>query len=208
MGVDGHVLGIDLSPAMVELTAEELRRDGLVNAEVRVGDAEHLDLSDGSFDVVTCGFAVFHFPAPVVAMAESRRVLRGGGRFAASTFADRTLDYPWLREVAEQVGLMGEMQHRFGTRPMLGAGELSQILADAGFDRVVMTTSERRFVFADVEAYMRWVRTQGFGVFVNRLDERDLQRFREGCAERLNDHRAADGYELLKRVDLTVAHRD
>jgi hypothetical protein len=36
---------------------------------------------------------------------------------------------------------------------------------------------------------------------------RGLRRFEQECARRLQDHRAADGYELIKRVDLTAARR-
>jgi O-methyltransferase/aklanonic acid methyltransferase len=81
VGADGFVLGVDFAPAMVEMMAEELRSNGARNAEVRLGDAEHLDLPDGSFDVVTCGFSVFFFPAPEVALTGCRRVLKPGGRF-------------------------------------------------------------------------------------------------------------------------------
>jgi ubiquinone/menaquinone biosynthesis C-methylase UbiE len=207
VGSSGYVLGLDLSPAMVELTAEDLRRDDVANAEVRVGDAEHLDLDDESFDVVTCGFGVFFFPQPAAAL-ETRRVLRLGGRFAASTFTDTLLDYPWLPEVIEEMGLLGAMRARAGrTEPMLKADGFSQILSSVGFERVTITTSEHRFVFADVDAYLVWVRSHAFGALINRLSERELQEFREKCAQRLQDHRAADGYEFIKRVDFIVAQR-
>ncbi len=206
VGVGGHVVGLDLSPRMVELTADELRRDEVANAEVRVGDAEHLDFADESFDVLTCGFGVFFFPQPAASI-EARRVLRAGGRFAASTFTDTLLDYPWLPEVIEEIGLPNEMRTRSGqTAPLLKADGLSQILSDVGFERVAITSSEHRFVFPDVDGYLLWVRSHAFGALLSRLSERDLRRFRDGCERRLRDHEAADGYELVKRVHLTVAH--
>jgi hypothetical protein len=105
------------------------------------------------------------------------------------------------------MGWRDELRRRFPTRSMLGADELSQILSDAGFDEVATSTRERRFVFADIDAYLRWMRTQAFGVLVNRLDEPGLRQLREICEKRLTNHQRADGYELIKRVDLTVAHR-
>jgi O-methyltransferase/aklanonic acid methyltransferase len=207
VGPRGYVLGVDLSPAMVELATEELRRDDIANAEVRVGDAEHLDVADRSFDAVTCGFGVFFFPQPA-ASAEARRVLRAGGRFAASTFNDERLDYPWLPEVINDLGVLGDMRTRSGsTAPMLRADGLASLLEEVGFDRVTVTTSEHRFVFVDVDAYLLWVHSQAYGVLLASLDEEGQQRFREMCAERLQAHQAADGYELIKRVDFTVAYR-
>jgi ubiquinone/menaquinone biosynthesis C-methylase UbiE len=207
VGAAGHVLGLDLSPTMVELTADELRRDNVANAEVRVGDAEHLDLADESFDVVTCGFGVFLFPSPSVALAESRRVLRVGGRYAASTFTDGLNDYPWLPEVVGAFGLLEKMRDRSAqTGPLLRSDGLSQLLTDAGFAPAETMASERRFVFGDVDAYLVWVRSHAFGPLLSGLSEREFRRFREMCTQRLQDHRVADGYEFIKRVDITVAH--
>jgi ubiquinone/menaquinone biosynthesis C-methylase UbiE len=153
VGVRGHVLGIDLSPTMVELATEGLRRDNISNAEFRVGDAEHLELANESFDVVMCGFGVFLFPKPEVAVMESRRVLHPGGRFVASTFGDGVLDYPWLVEVVEEIAVGSEMESQLRgaaaamRRPLLNAEGMSQILSEARFEGVAITTSERRFVF-------------------------------------------------------------
>jgi ubiquinone/menaquinone biosynthesis C-methylase UbiE len=206
VGTAGHVLGLDLSPAMVELTADALRRENIVNAEVKVGDAEHLDLSDESFDVLTCGFGVFFFPQPAASL-EARRVLRVGGRFAASTFNDTLLDYPWLPEVLGEFGLLDELRARSGqTGPLLKADGLSQILSDVGFERLTTTTSEHRFVFADVDAYLLWVRSHAFGALLKLLSESEMHLFREKCETRLGVHTVAGGYEFIKRVDITVAH--
>jgi trans-aconitate methyltransferase len=73
--------------------------------------------------------------------------------------------------------------------------------------RRTVTTSEHRFVFVDVDAYLRWVRSQAYGVLLASLNEESQQQFREMCAQRLQAHRASDGYELIKRVDFTVAYR-
>jgi SAM-dependent methyltransferase len=207
VGENGFVLGIDLAPAMVELTKRDLERQGVGNAEVRVGDVEHLDLDDESFDIVTCGFGVFFFPALGVALAECRRVLRAGGRFAASTFADGMLDYPWLPEIFEQMGLMDTLRNQRGGDPLLRSPALEQSLISVGFDQVATTTTKRRFVFADLDAYLLWVRSHGLGRIVNELSDADLRDFQHECRQRLQQHQAADGYGLFKVVDVTTARR-
>ena len=201
VGPSGFVLGMDLSPAMIELTAEELRRDGISNARVSVGDAEQLDLDPASFDAVTCGFAVFMFPSLDQALGECRRVLRSRGRFAASTFADGMLDYPWLPELLSDFGLMEPM------KPMLGAVALTDVLSAAGFESVRSTRSERRFLFADLDAYLSWVHAHAFGALLRQLEQANMERFEDQCATRLAEHQVPEGYELIKKVDLTVAHR-
>jgi ubiquinone/menaquinone biosynthesis C-methylase UbiE len=201
VGASGFVLGVDLSPAMIELTDKELVRDGIANARVEVGDAEHLNLDGESFDAVTCGFAVFMFPALAQALSECRRVLKDGGRFAASTFADGMLDYPWLPELLSDFGLMAPM------KPMLGADALTEALLATGFDRVQSTRSERRFVFTDLDSYLSWVDAHAFGAFVRRLDPADVTRFRDQCDAHLAEDEGPEGYVLVKKVDLTIAHQ-
>jgi SAM-dependent methyltransferase len=71
------VLATDLTPEMVEV----LRGHGL---DARVMDGESLDLPDGSFDRVLCGFGLFFFPDPQRGVDEMRRVLKPGGRVALS----------------------------------------------------------------------------------------------------------------------------
>jgi hypothetical protein len=134
-------------------------------------------------------------------------VLRAGGRFAASTFADGMLDYDWLPAVIAQMGLTEALRSRRGSGPLLSAPELAQALSAAGFRDVTTTTSRRRFVFPDLDAYLLWVRSHAFGAIVAQLSARDRRRFEQECARRLQGHQTVDGYELIKSVDLTTARR-
>jgi len=72
--------GIDLTERAVEHTRRRLAAFGL-NSRLAVGDAEHLDFSDESFDRVYSWGVLHHSPDTPQAIAEVWRVLkRGGGR--------------------------------------------------------------------------------------------------------------------------------
>jgi SAM-dependent methyltransferase len=53
---------------------------GITNIGFRRGDVERLPFADGSFDVVTTRYSAHHWPHPVNALREFRRVLRPSGR--------------------------------------------------------------------------------------------------------------------------------
>jgi ubiquinone/menaquinone biosynthesis C-methylase UbiE len=75
---DVTLTGIELSPEMLAIgrrRAEQLGR----RVELRVGDAQALDLADESYDTVVCTLGLCTIPDPRRAVAEARRVLRPGG---------------------------------------------------------------------------------------------------------------------------------
>jgi SAM-dependent methyltransferase len=82
LGGSGKVLGVDLARGMLQVAEERGRKLGLTPHIVRfqLGDAEGLDLPDGSVDLVTSLFVLHHLPSPQKALAEMARVLRPGGR--------------------------------------------------------------------------------------------------------------------------------
>ncbi|HEU4778952.1 MAG TPA: methyltransferase domain-containing protein [Steroidobacteraceae bacterium] len=75
-------VGLDFSPSMI---AEARRRHPSLSFQE--GDAEALPFTDQSFDAVIINFGIHHFPFPVRALGEARRVLRPGGRVAFTTWA-------------------------------------------------------------------------------------------------------------------------
>jgi ubiquinone/menaquinone biosynthesis C-methylase UbiE len=75
-----RVIGIDISPELVELGQQRLALHGFGEAaELRVGSAHELPLEDESVDVVF-GMAILHHLDLQLASAEVFRVLKKGGR--------------------------------------------------------------------------------------------------------------------------------
>jgi ubiquinone/menaquinone biosynthesis C-methylase UbiE len=74
-----RLTGVDFSAAMLELARRQADQLGR-KADLRLGDAQALDLPDASFDTVVCTLSLCAIPDERRAIAEMRRVLRPGGR--------------------------------------------------------------------------------------------------------------------------------
>src|SRR5262245_62150042 len=60
----GSLLGVDLTPAMIEKGRQEADREGLGNVTFALGDTTALELEDASFDGAVTRFSLHHIPAP------------------------------------------------------------------------------------------------------------------------------------------------
>ena len=87
VGPGGMVLATDISASMLALTQEAARAADLSNVQTRVMDAQRLELEHGSFDAAMARFSLQFVPDVPRALAEVRRVLKPGGRFAAVVFS-------------------------------------------------------------------------------------------------------------------------
>ena len=72
-------VGIDLTPAHVQIATERLRRERLGNVALTLGDYHQLPYADASFDQVFCIESMCHAIDLPRALAEAARVLRPGG---------------------------------------------------------------------------------------------------------------------------------
>jgi len=76
------MVGLDLTPALLEQARDSATRAGLANLAFALGDAAAIPLSDSSLDLASCGYSLHHFSDPAGAVTELVRVVRAGGRVA------------------------------------------------------------------------------------------------------------------------------
>lgn len=86
VGSGGRVIGLDMTPEMVERARCHASLAGATNVEVREGVMEDLPVPDASVDVVVSNGVLGLSPRQSRALAEMTRVLRPGGRVAIADF--------------------------------------------------------------------------------------------------------------------------
>ena len=80
VGAEGRVIGVDMTPAMLNKARRNAEMLGLSNVELREGFLEELPVADATADVVISNGVINLCPDKATVLAEAFRVLKPGGR--------------------------------------------------------------------------------------------------------------------------------
>jgi len=127
-GKNGKVIGVDMTPEMIEKARNNLREFGVENVEFRLGEIENLPVADSQIDVIISNCVINLSPEKRKVYSEAYRVLKPGGRLAVA-------DVVITADLPEQ--LQSDIFHH--TACLAGGSHTKEIegyLIDLGFDQI------------------------------------------------------------------------
>jgi SAM-dependent methyltransferase len=158
IGPRGRLITTDLSPAMLAAARRRGSALGVTNADYRVVDAERIELETDCVDGVLCRFGYMLMGDVAAALAETRRVLRPGGRLALAVWGppERNPHFSVVGIILTRRGHIPppEPPPAPGAFSMASPERMTALLRDAGFGSITVEEVPVRFAFRDADAYL------------------------------------------------------
>ncbi len=144
VGPQGRVIGIDMTPEMLEAARANAARSGVDHVEFREGRLEDLPVDDATVDAVTSNCVINLVPDKSAVFAEIARVLRPGGRLVVSDIVlDGELPAVVRDNVIAYVGCVAGAERRqtyFGMLANAGLADV-EILKDVDYLEMIEKAS-------------------------------------------------------------------
>jgi SAM-dependent methyltransferase len=198
IGAEGKLISTDFVPSMVEAAKRVGAGLGLDNVEYRVLDAEKMDLDDNSVDGGVCRFGYMLMADPAAALAETRRVLRDGGRlvFAVWTGPDENL---WAfipgKVLVERGHLPPPEPGMPGIFAMADPERIRELVTGAGFGEPEIEHVEIAWPYGDAEDHWQFtLKLAGpLADKIGSLEEEEREAVRLEVRSRIESAMADDG---------------
>jgi SAM-dependent methyltransferase len=138
IGDKGRVIGIDISPRMLEQARIKADKLGFKNIELQLADAEALDYPINKFDHILCANTFPWLEDKAATLHLWYQFLKPGGRISIHTPADTAyIGAVVLRQVLAQHGISLEASNRLGS-----IEQCRNLFANAGFEAIEIETEQ------------------------------------------------------------------
>jgi ubiquinone/menaquinone biosynthesis C-methylase UbiE len=171
----GKVIITDLADDMLVIARENAAKAGIKNVEFKACDVSELPFEDNTFDAISCRMGFMFFPDMLLAAKEMMRVLKPGGKIAASVWSGPEKNF-WF------AGTMGALKKYVDIpTPPAGApgmfrcakeGLIAGLFKQAGLKNISQTEIDGKLKCHTTDTYWSFV-SEVVGPLVTALSQAD-----------------------------------
>lgn len=177
VGSEGHVIGIDMSPGMLQQARLKVEAASLQNIELIEADANYINFSDNRFDAIFCCEAIFFLTDIPASLHSWYRFLKPEGFVAFTCPSETAYMAPVYRSICARVlGISVPQIHE----PLGTPARCHNLLQQAGFRdiEIKIEPSGRYRQLRDDGASWKWINLNFKGnALVSNLSQSQLDQF-------------------------------
>jgi SAM-dependent methyltransferase len=172
----GKVYITDIAENMVAIARENATRRGIKNVETITAEVSDLPFADNTFDVISCRFGFMFFPDMELAATEMVRVLKPGGRIAASVWNVGEKNF-WVTAIMNSIHKYIELPAALPGAPGMfrcaANGFMAELFANAGLKNIEETEVSGKLNCGDADGYWNFMNEVAGPVAaaLNKVDE-------------------------------------
>lgn len=208
VGDTARLMGIDVSPGMLDQARVMLDRAGLARVELREMDAQDPQLDGEVFDIVASSLVLFFIPDPVRALRSWRTLLAPAGRIGITTFGGRDPRWEEVDSVFTPYLPAGMLDARTsGAKgPFASDDGVAGLFRQAGFSSVQTWNTDVDVRFTDAAHWRTWTMSIGQRAMWEAVPADKMAEVQAHATERLSDCTGDDGQiHLTQTIRTTLA---
>ncbi len=206
VGSQGRVMGIDLSPAMLDRAAHNASKMALNNIDLFEMDAAAPEFRSDYFDAVTCGFGLFFLPDMLAALKQWRRVTRPGGTVLFTSFTAEAF-VPLAEHfftTLESFGLDFSGEQKLASQRLVEAEVCRELMEAAGFEAIEQHTDQLGYHLRSPAEWWEVVWNSGLRGVVQRLSVEQQEEFQRTHLAQLASLVTEEGLWMGVEVRVTL----
>lgn len=205
---NGKVILTDIAEGMLDAARDNAEKKGIRNVETLVCDVSELPFAENAFDAISCRFGYMFFPDMMLATKEMHRVLKPGGRIAASVWNVPEKNF-WVTAIGgtinKHMNIPAPPPEAPGMFRCAQSGMIQDIFRQAGFRNTSETEVTGKLNCGTAHVY--WdVMTEVAAPFVSALSQADnitRDNIRKEVMELVNQ-RYPDGNVMIEASSLVI----
>lgn len=139
MLTEGKACGVDISEEMISQAQAKVSPEITERVEFRRASSDNIPYPSAEFDYIMCTNSFHHYPDPLLALAEMRRLLKPGGELIILDNAVDLSLYTWLWDRALRIVEKGHVRY-------YRSKEIGEMVRKAGFEPVQLRHLKNEFM--------------------------------------------------------------
>ncbi|WP_373899446.1 class I SAM-dependent methyltransferase [Haloimpatiens sp. FM7315] len=185
----GYVVGIDSSKVMIEETHKDILSKNIVNAEVKVMDADELDFPEDYFDNVVCGFGIGYLLLGKHKLKNVIKVLKTGGQVAFSIWGVQE-DQKWLGDTINRYLKVDNVKDKHKNQDIPKFDDVKsveKILKEAGFKNIKVHEEVEKVIYKDKNMWWKEMHTNAVRKIFDKIESLGFESYVQFKVDIFND---------------------